>query len=479
MSFRRALIWSVAGQVVSYLILFGGSVVVARLLTPRDMGVFALATAMIGILNTIVAFNVSAYVVRAKELSQDTLESAFTINTLLSCAVAITIFGVSFLAKDVFGVRDVGNVLAPLSLIPILGIFEFRPATMLQREMNFKALSLINGVKGLLGTGATVVAALHGHSYMSLPIGNVLAAAVGVLCTNLVAGRHAGFRLSFGEGRQIAVFGLRMMSIGGVAALAARISDMAMGQILGLSALGLYSRASNISNLIFQNIYGGATRVVFVQLSNEFRDHGTVRDTFARSFEVITAILWPLQIGLAVLAPVAIYTLYGQRWLGAALPLSLLMVAQSVVLCFGMNWELFVLRDETAKQTRIEVIRAIAGVVTFIVGCMFNIAAAAAGRIAEALFGLALYRPHMDEMAEMKPGEMTRIYLHGLALTLAAVVPSALLMLQSQWSYRTSPGLVAGAIMIGIILWFVGLAVLKHPILDELQSLRRRLGLRA
>jgi O-antigen/teichoic acid export membrane protein len=277
------------------------------------------------------------------------------------------------------------------------------------------------------------------------------------------------------EGREITVFGLRMMSIGGIAVLSRSVSEMVLGQLLGLAALGLYSRAATISSFIFDNVYGAATRVVFVQLSTDFRERGAIRDRFLRSFEMIIAFLWPMLIGLAVLSRPAIYILYGEKWLGAALPLSLLMVAQFIVLCFGMNWELFVLHDETARQTRFEAIRAIVGVVTFAIGCVFSISTAAVGRIAEALFGFVLYYPHMNRLAEMRPGELVRVYANGVGLTVAAVLPSLVLMIVDGWSYRTSPAFIAGAVLLGILLWLGLLTVQNHPLLDELRMIGSKL----
>ena len=451
--------------------------VIAHLLTPVDMGIYAIALATISVLAIVSAFGVGVYVVRATELGSATLASAFTVNAILAVAMAVVIYLASVAERTYFGNLPVAQVLAPLALGPLIGIFEFRPSTMLQREMNFRLLALINTANIVVSTTTTIAMALNGYAFMSLVYGNLAASVFGAACVNLAASQHVGFALSLAEGRQIAVFGVRMMSIGGVATLAQRLSDIILGNLLGLAALGLYSRASNISNLIFTNVYGAVTRVLFVQLSTDFRERGVLRDVFLRGFEMITALLWPILIGLAVLSSPAIYILYGAKWLGAALPLSLLMIAQFVVLCFGMNWELFVLRDETARQAKFEAVRAVVGVMVFTLGCMFSISAAAVGRIAEAVFGWALYHPHMNRMAGTSPGELARIYANGFVLTVAAVLPSFLLMMATNWSHLTSPGLIAAAIAAGILLWLAVLIWQKHPLLAEIELIAGRFGL--
>ena len=470
MAFRNAIAWSVLGQAFCYLTVFAGSVVVARLLTPHDMGVFAIAMATIAILNTLLGFNVGTYVVRDQELKASTKETAFTVNAIIATLSGATIAGLSFIERALLGNADVARVLLPLALVPIIGILDFLPSQMIRREMRFKLLAVIEAVRSIISTALVIVLALQGFNYMSLAYGNVAAALVVALLTNIVARKHSSFRLSLKDGRAMTVFGLRMVSIGGMVAIAQRLSDIVLGQMLGLSALGLYARASSISSLIFDNIYGAITRVVFVKLSEEARMQRSVRDIFLRSFEIITAALWPIQLGLAILSGPAIFYLYGERWLAAALPLSLLMVAQCVILCFGMNWELFVVKDETARQTRLEFLRAIVGFAIFTVGCLFNITAAAVSRIVEALVGFALYRPHMERLSEARPNQITRILFNNALLTVAAVFPSFLLMLGTGWSHTTSPGLLALSILCGILIWLGLQAKQGHPLYQELRD---------
>lgn len=477
MKVGRAISWSVFGQILSFAMSFGSSILVARLLSPLDLGVFAIAMAIIAVLNILSAFGVGTYVVRATTLHPSTLNSAFTLNAILAVGMAAIIFTASAVERYQFDNLPVARVLAPLAFGPLIGIFEFRPAIMLQREMNFRLLSLINVLKSLVAMVAVISLAMNGFVYMSLAYSSLIATVFGTVGVNLVAGKHAGFRLSLSEGRAMAAFGINMMAISGVNSMAARLSEIVLGNMLGLAALGLYSRATNVSGQIFDNIYGGITRVLFVQLSTDFRERGVLREAFLRGFEMIMALIWPLLIGLAILSRPLIYILYGERWLDAAKPLSLLLAAQFVVIFYGMNWELFVLRNQTAKQARYEAIRAVAGVAVFSIGCFFSISAAAVGRIAEALLGLALYQPHMAQMAGTLPGELKRAYLTGAALTLAAVLPSFGLMVAEDWSHLTPPALIAGAVLLGAIMWLMLLIHLKHPLATELHAVgRRQLG---
>lgn len=474
MSVRRSLAWAYSGQTMSFAIQFASSIIVARLLSPREMGVFAIAMATQGVIAIFVNFGVGAFIVREPELRPETLDAAFTVNLILSASLASVLFGASFGGKLLFGDPAAGNVLRVSAVGAMLGVLGFRPSVMMQREMRFKAMSMIGVASGIVSSLSTITFALLGASYMSPAYGGLIGGLVGTGASLACARHHHSLRISFADWRRLTTFGLRIMSVSGVSMFAMRLSDVVLGRLLGVAALGLYSRASNLSNLLFDQVYGTATRVIFVQLSKEFRDTGELRVTFLRGFQLITAVMWPVLIGLSVLSRPAILILYGSKWLPAAIPLSILMVAQFFTLSFGMNWELFVLRDETARQTRYEVTRSFLGLIVFSIGCLFSIAGAAIGRAVDSFIGFLFYYPHVRRLARTEPHEIPLIYRESGMLTVAAVLPSLLLMVVYRWSPYTPPALIALTVLAGIASWLLVAFRLGHPVRDELLTILRR-----
>jgi O-antigen/teichoic acid export membrane protein len=471
MSVRKSLAWSYGSQAFTFVVMFGSSVVVARLLSPREVGVYAIAMAAAGILAVFTSFSIQTYIIREGELTQGLLRSVYSVNLMMNLLLALLTATAGWVEMFVFEKHDVGAVLLLASLGPILGIFEFVPGALYQREMNYGVLSRVGMVKTVISSATVVSCAFSGFGSLSPAIGPLVAGTFSVIYYNIRRRRDVVFRPTRRGLKPIIIFGFQIMSISGVAQIAQRMTDIILGSMLGLTALGMYSRASNLSGMIFSNVYGQATGVIFVKLSNDLRDKGTVHETFVQSMKLITCIMWPLLIGIAVLSRPMIHILYGDKWLDAALPLSLLMVAQFVVLGFGMNWELFVLRRETALQTRYEMLRAIATLVVVTIGCLFSIAGAAAGRVAEAVLGYFLYRPHMDRMAGTTKGELERVYGESLLLTVVAVAPAFVLMMLSGWAADTSFVFVGGSVLLGIAAWFAVMVVRRHPAVDELQKL--------
>ena len=475
MSVRKSVFWSVTGQFFSIATALGTSIIIARFLTPHEMGIYAVGFATLGALQVFTAFDLATYIVRAKVLEPDTLAAAFTVNAALLVGLAFLTFLGSYAAARLLDEPAVAHVLQFLTIGLLISIFEFRPVAMLRREMRFRLISLITLGKTIASSVTAVMFVTSGASFMSLAYGNVAYAAFGALAFNLVAREHAGLRFSIKDWRAMTTFGLQMMSVSGLANLVGRISDILLGKMLGLASLGLYSRASTTASLLFHNVYGAATQVVFVKLAEDYRQTGILRHTFLRGIQMLTAVMWPLLIGLAVLSQPVILLMFGSNWVPAAIPLSLLLIAQFIVLGFGMNWELFVLREETARQIRIEVLRATIGLALFAIGCAISLTAAAASRIIEALIALLLYHPHVNRLAGTTVQDLTRIYGQSVLLTLVAITPVLVLMLWNGWSAETPWSSILPAILLGIGLWLGTLKLIAHPLHDELSVMVGRL----
>lgn len=475
---RKAFYWSASTQIVSFLVAFSGSVIVARLLSPREMGIYAVSLATMGVLQIFASFGVGEYVIRAVQLDDETVDSAFTLNALISIALAAGIYSISHIGARFLSDSAVAPVLQLLSIIPLLSILNFRPSVMLQREIEFRSISIVGLTATIFTTGTTVTAAYFGASYMSQAYGGVIGALISSIGLAILGRRHFAIRFSIVAWRPMLAFGMQMMSIGGISALAARLSDIILGHMLGLPALGLFGRASNLATMIFSNMYGTITRVVFVKLSQDYREHGKLREPFLKWLRVIAGFMGPVLLGLAVLSKPAILLLYGEKWLGAALPLSLLMVAHFIALRFAMNWELFVIRDQLKVQTALEFVRSVVSLFNRAIGCLFGLVGAAVASIVDAIFSIVLYGKQIDRLIEAEPNDLMHATAGTIGITFAAIFPAFVLMVWTGWDAHTPLPLVSASVAMGAIFWLVTLAWLRHPLFEEIRSLAANLLMR-
>ena len=120
MSVRRSLAWTYLAQVLSFVVTFGSTVMIARIVSPRDFGVFAMATAVATIINVFMQFGLAKYVMREKEMTQDVLRSVFTVNVMMSAIYIIAILIGSVAAGRLFHSPRGRPVLAGVRDFPVV-----------------------------------------------------------------------------------------------------------------------------------------------------------------------------------------------------------------------------------------------------------------------------------------------------------------------------------------------------------------------
>lgn len=468
MSVRRSMTWMLTSQGGLFFLQFGGSVALARLLTPYEMGVYAIAAAVIGIIGIIQSFGVGLYVIREAEINPEIIASAFTMNMALSILLAAGIAGLSVLGSAFLGEPGVRSIMLVLAIIPLIGIFEFTPLTMLERNAEFRAVAGLNIVRAICSTTTTIVLAAQGCSYMSIAWGAVAGTVAGTIGSMIVGRRHVSLRMGTAAWRNFLHFGLQQLAIQGVNSIAGRLSDFVLGRLLGLEALGLWGRASNLNNLLWGNLYTVIGRVMMVNLADQHRAGHSLRTVYLRTVEVLTALLWPSFIGLAILAKPFIATVYGKDWIAAAPPLAGLALWGVISVSLTLTWEVFVVCKETSRQTRLEFIRTSVGFMLFSGGCLSGLLMASLARAAEALFSVLLYRPHVERMTDTRWSDYARIYRQSALLTAAACGPALILMLVYDWSPSLPIQFVGLAVVVGVALWLVALKVLAHPLAEEI-----------
>lgn len=473
-SVRASLAWSYGAHALVFAITFAGMVAVSRLLTPRELGIFGVGFAIAGVLSAISSFGVANFLIRERALSPQVIASCFTVNALLSLAIAGALLLTGTLGAPLFGDPAIPQVLRMLALLPVFAAFEMVPAALMTRDMRFGPLSLLQLGKAAVNAGAMVATANAGYSYLSPAIGAVAGAAFGALAFTLFGRHYVSARLSLTGARTIMRFAGHMMAAGGVPIVTARLAELVVAQLLGLAALGVYTRASQLAGIVWDGAYGLSTRVIYVQMAAEQRETGTLRETYLRATRLLSAAMWPAMAGIAVLAGPIVHHVYGPQWDGAALPLAILMGAQCVAIAFAMSWELCVLTDRTGWQARVEALRALAGLAALALGALVSLPAAAAGRIVDALIGYAIYRPRMPDMAGTSTAETRQAYAGNALLALLAIAPAAVLMALNRWRFDVPLLDLGAAIGIGGLLWLAGLAATRHPLFGELKALTAR-----
>jgi len=476
MSLSKSLTWMSIAQAVSFILQFGASAIVAHYLTPGEMGVYGVGFAIVSVISIIQQLSLPAFLIREERLTSHVIATAFTVNAVLTVVLCLLVLGASYAGGLLFTEPGVSRILRALAWSPLFGILAFVPSSLLEREGRFRPIAVISIITGLVTAGVSIAGALTGQSYMSLAYGQISGVAVNCLLMMLSGREHFHLRPSLTEWRRIATFSGQMFFVSGLATGAQRLSEISLGKIVNLAALGLYNRASGMNNMLWANVYYVVSRVLLVEIADLHRTRTSLRETYLNSIGALMAIMWPAFVGLIILAKPVIVYVYGAQWMPAVPAFVVLGLASILMVPLTLTGEIFAATGQLGIRTRIELIRAAVSLVTFVAACFISLEAAAATRVLDVMLAWWLYRPHLNVITDTRTRDLLPGLRNGVLLTAFACFPAAAATFFSGYDVLPLPA-IGASVGLGIGLWFAGLILLDHPLWRQMRMLKSRAAL--
>lgn len=470
MSLKKSLTWMGLSQIVCFVIQLSSSIVIARWLSPFEMGIFAIAGALVGIISLVGSFGLQALLIREPVLTLDLIATVFTLNSIVLIIISIITVSASHGAGVLFVDQGVGNILLLLSVVPLLSIPTFVPKSILERYHRFKEIAIIELTTSALTNVIAASLAIAGFSYRSLVYAQITGAALQCVVIVFVAREHTHWRLSISAWRHVSSFGAQMLAIAGITALSDRASEFLIGRLLGISELGIYNRAANINGLIWSNIHLFCGRVMLANYAAIRRTGGSLRHQYLLTVQIATAVLWPALAGLALIAKPFVVAVYGQRWSPAGDLIIILATASIINTASTMTWELFAATGHIKAQARIEFLRVMPVMLLTFVACTVSLEAAASVRIIDASIGFVIYRTYISRMTDTSLGDFRPIFAESAGLSIIALGPTLIAMAYCGFTRDLPISILTATMFCGILFWLIALVISKHPLAAILAS---------
>ena len=159
---RRSILFSAGEKYVTQAFAIATTVVMARLLTPAETGLYLTTYAVIMLADSFRDFGVVAYLIQAPTLDRREVRTAFTVTLGLSLSIALAIaLGADAIARF-YGDPALGKLLAIASLAFVVTPFGTPIGALLRRDMSFRTIALVNTTAAALGAVATIALGLLG-----------------------------------------------------------------------------------------------------------------------------------------------------------------------------------------------------------------------------------------------------------------------------------------------------------------------------
>jgi O-antigen/teichoic acid export membrane protein len=337
--------------------------IVARILTPEDFGLVALAATVLVILYTVSDLSLANALIRMHDPDKHAYDTAFTLNLMRGLVLAGCLVGLAWPMAALYADPRLVDLMLVLALVPLFRAMLSPRMAHLARGLMFRQAFVLEASGKAAAFVASVGVAMATGSYWALIAGLVAAPALSSAISYLLAPYRPAFSLV--HWRAIFAFSGWLTASHVVNTLNWHADRFFIGGHLGTAALGQYTVGSELASLptnapmlpMMQALYAG-----FARLADDLE---RLRTAYLASQSIVMALAVPLGLIVAVLAEPVIVLAIGPRWLDAAFVVQVLApviafqmltgAAQSATMATGLTRMIF-RRDLTALAIRLPLI---------------------------------------------------------------------------------------------------------------------------
>jgi O-antigen/teichoic acid export membrane protein len=470
--------WNYAAFLVSKGLLFVATLVLAHLLSPAEFGLVGMALLVITLLDILRDFGIGSALIYRQEEG----EAAANLSFFFSVGIGVALFSANYLlaplAADFFKTNSPAETATVTSLLQALGLsllFASLGSThdaLLQKSIDYRQRMVPEVGRTLVKGVLQVALAFMGFGVWSLVIGQVVGEACATLLLWIVMPWRPGLHFERKLIRPMLGYGLQLMMVAGLGTLLADVDYIIIGGMLGAIALGLYTMAFRIPELLIKNLAQAVSTVAFPVAARLQSDMAALRSAYLKMQRYMLAILAPLGFGLYATTPALVHMLFGEPW-APAIPV--MQILSIYMLLGGINhWPGVVYKAVGRPDilTRLSLVKLVMLVpVLWVCATNFGIVGVAWGHLAVRLIGIVIDMRVVANFVGVSVWENVRALLPSLAASaIMAATLQALFLFTSD-----APGLPALvlAIIAGAAEYIALLCLFDRESVDGLLDLAR------
>ena len=318
-------LWMIGMRWTMRLIGLVSTIILARLLTPADFGIVAMAVIVVGLLDMLADAGVDLALLRNREAGKAHWDTAWTIRVMQGFIVAVLILLAIAPAASLFDDDRLRPVLAVLALRPVIdgftniGIVAFRRDLDFAREFRFGVLQKLGGFV------VVVVLALVWRNYWALIVGRLAGGLISVAISYVMHSYRPRFTLK--EFRSIWSFS-QWLLVSRLGIFGNRNADkFVAGSLAGTATMGDYHVAKELGTMLANELIGPVRRAMFPNFAILIAEEKRFAQHAALMLSYLAALILPIQFGIGAVAPDFVSVVLGPRWTGITPLIEVLVLA--------------------------------------------------------------------------------------------------------------------------------------------------------
>ena len=328
--------WTGTSSLVTTLLGFIQLAILAHVLSRADFGLMAMITAVLGLAQVYADMGVSNAIIYRRDTTGDQLSSLYWLTVFSGVAVFTATVAVSPFVALFYREPGLAGLVRWAAILFLVMPWGQQFQILFQKELRFRTLATIEIISAVAGTCVAVTLAFAHTGVYALVFGQVANASAKSCLLVALGWRRWAPQLHFRRRDLKGYVGFGMFQMGErtLNYFAANLDYLLIGRFLGPTPLGVYSIAYQLVVVPLMRVNPILTRVAFPVFSRRQDDDSALQRGYLELAEVIAFVAFPVLLGLAITAPVAVAVFFGERW-QASVPLIQILALMGAVKALG------------------------------------------------------------------------------------------------------------------------------------------------
>lgn len=442
----KGVIWSTIERFSVQGVLFIVTLVLARILDPKDFGLIGMLTIFIAVSQSLIDSGFSQALIRKQDRTEIDNCTVFYFNIIVSVILYLLLYILAPFVSVFYNEPQLTSLMRVLCLVIIINSFAVVQRAIYSAIVDFKSQAKASFIAVIVSGGVGVCCALMGLGVWSLVWQQVTNAIMNTLLLWLYSKWYPTLRYSWNSFKELFSFGSKLMFSGLLDTLYNNMFTLVVGKVFNAESLGHYTQANRFAQMPSANIASILQRVTFPVLCSIQDDRERLKAKFRQLMRLFAFIIFPLMCILAGIAFPLIDWLLGEKWKFTAVLL--------IPMCFDFMWwpihainlNLLKVLGRSDLFLKLEIIKKCIGVIIILLSIHFGLVFMCYISIIASLVGLYLNAYYTGKLANI--GLM--VQLKDLAPTLVTSLLTFVLVYFSSSFSETNYVRVIVGIIVGI-----------------------------
>lgn len=313
----KALAWKLIERFGVQGIQFVLQIILARILDPEHYGILSLMVIFTTLATVFVQSGFNTALIQKKTVDDDDYSSVFWVSLFIAAVLYVVIFFTSPLIANFYEAPMMIRPLRVLALMLFPGAFNSIQLAKVRRELNFKKVFISNIAGIIIAGGVGIAIALLGGGLWALVAQTLINITITCLVMLITVRWVPRPVCDFKRVGLLFKFGWKLLVSGLIDTLYQDLRSLVIGKKYDSGTLGYYNRGKQFPQFIISAINGAVQAVMLPVFSKEQDENKKLKATMRSSIVISSYVIFPMMMGLAVVASPLISILLTDKWLPA------------------------------------------------------------------------------------------------------------------------------------------------------------------